>query len=397
MTPDFPNIRHLRAFVKTAELGNISHAAEAVALSQPAVTHAISNLEKSLQTPLFVRLHKGMGLTDAGRAYHRRAARALGEIALGAKGGGPFEHRVTAPQLRALLSLAEARSFSLAARNLGISQPSVHRAGRDLERSISRPLFIANGQGIELTAAAENLLRHVRLAAHELQQGVAEIAALQGTDTARITIGSLPLVRTQVLPQAIHNFLQQRPFVQIATVEGAYSKLLRDLRHGQTDFLIGALRNELPELDIIQEPLFKDTLALVVRHGHPLTQTPNITLADTLEYPWVAPPKQTPAGTYLSNMLQIPMLANTPVKVVSSSLILLRGLLLAGDYMTIISTSQAQHELDTQTLVALPIELPDSARMIGLTYRKTWEPTVTQSLLLDIIRKPYRVGMETGL
>ena len=46
MTLDFPNIRHLRAFIKVAELGNISRAAEAVHLSQPAVTHAIANLEK---------------------------------------------------------------------------------------------------------------------------------------------------------------------------------------------------------------------------------------------------------------------------------------------------------------------------------------------------------------
>jgi DNA-binding transcriptional LysR family regulator len=66
MKPQFPNIRHLRAFAEVAKRGSISRAAEHVYLSQPAITHAISKLETGLDTALFTRLHKGMALTEAG-------------------------------------------------------------------------------------------------------------------------------------------------------------------------------------------------------------------------------------------------------------------------------------------------------------------------------------------
>ena len=394
MEPQLPNIRHLRAFAEVARQGSISQAAEIVFLSQPAITHAISKLETALNTKLFTRLHKGMSLTDTGVSYLKRTDRALAEIALGTKKvtknrSERVDQKLTVPQLRALMALASARSFSMAAWNIDISQPSIHRAARDLEKNIGQPLFLASGKGITLTPAAEILVRHIRIATAELQQGYYEISAQQGRDTTRITIGSLPLARSWLLPQSTHKFLEDKEFVQVKTVEGPYLKLLRDLRHGQLDFIIGALRDPPPHGDIIQEPLFEDPLAIVVRKGHPLSKNANINLDDTLDYPWIAPPKQTPTGTYLHNMLNISDMENTPVKVVSSSLILVRGLLLAGDYVTITSVNQIRFELESKSLVALPIDLPNSTRPIGLTFRKDWQPTPTQKLFLNIIRKTH--------
>jgi len=72
---------------------------------------------------------------------------------------------------------------------------------------------------------------------------------------------------------------------------------------------------------------------------------------------------------------------------VSSSMILVRGLLMTGDYVTITSVNQIRHELENKSLTTLPIKLPDSTRPIGLTYRKDWEPTLTQSQFLDVVRK----------
>jgi len=392
METQFPNIRHLRAFAEVARQGSISQAAEVIFLSQPAITHAISKLETTLNTKLFIRLHKGMSLTETGKFYLRRTDRALAEIALGTRKAvknSPerIDQKLTVPQLRALIALATARSFSMAAWNIGISQPSIHRAARDLEKNIGQALFLASGKGITLTPTAEMLVRHVRIAASELQQGQYEISAQQGRDTTRIAIGSLPLARSWCLPQSIHKFLQNKQFVQINTVEGPYIKLLRDLRHGQINFLIGALRNPPPHEDITQETLFDDPLAIIVRKNHPLTKLRDPNLKDTLHYPWIAPPAQTPTGMYLHNMLQIPSLENTPVKVVSSSMILVRGLLMTGDYVTITSVNQIRHELENKLLVSLPINLPDSTRPIGLTYRKDWEPTPTQSQFLEVVRK----------
>ena len=402
MSFDFPNIRHLRAFSEVARHRGISAAAEAVYLSQPAITQAIGKLEQRLGVQLFERLTDGMKVTEPGAMFLHRVDRMLAQLHLGVaeairlqpgRNGKGFEHfdrLVTAAQLRALIALASARNFSIAARNSGISQPSIHRAARDLERLAGFQLFRTAAQGIELTLAAEHLARRARLAAAELQQGQFELAAHKGRDSTRITIGTMPLARTRILPRAMNEMLKDHHAIQLRTIEGPYSELLRGLRYGESDFLIGAMRDPLPSQDVVQEPLFDDSLAVVVRPGHPLVGQVPLDLEATLAYPWIAPPKTTPAGRYLSAALDIPGRAETPVRVVSSSLILVRGLLLEGDYMTLISRHQVRFELDHGILAALPVALPNNHRAIGLTFRAGWQPTATQARFLDLIRQEIR-------
>jgi DNA-binding transcriptional LysR family regulator len=67
-------------FLEIARLRNLSRAADALHLTQPALTARLQGLEIELGTPLFERSHRGMRLTDAGRAflpYAERAAEAL--------------------------------------------------------------------------------------------------------------------------------------------------------------------------------------------------------------------------------------------------------------------------------------------------------------------------------
>ncbi len=67
----------LRHFLKAAELGNFTRAAEAVALSQPALSRSIARLEEELGQPLFERQTRKVSLTDAGKLLHGRAQQIL--------------------------------------------------------------------------------------------------------------------------------------------------------------------------------------------------------------------------------------------------------------------------------------------------------------------------------
>lgn len=60
-------------FIEVARCKGIGRAAEALGLSQPALSKAIARLERQCGTPLFRRLPRGIELTDAGQALHDRA------------------------------------------------------------------------------------------------------------------------------------------------------------------------------------------------------------------------------------------------------------------------------------------------------------------------------------
>ena len=68
-----PSIPELRAFVLCARLGSASRAAEALNLTQSAVSRAIRTLEDRLGVTLFHRIRQRMVLSDAGRAMLRDA------------------------------------------------------------------------------------------------------------------------------------------------------------------------------------------------------------------------------------------------------------------------------------------------------------------------------------
>ena len=400
--PGFPNIRHMRVFLEAAASGSVSVAADRCALSQPAATQAIKRLETDFGTDLLVRRARTIVPTPCGALLEARAGAALAHLHAGARAAvrgadktrTPFDRLVTAAQLRTLIAVAASGSFTMAASRLGLSQPTVHRAARGLEDAAGVPFFRATPWGVELTPAAQAFVLGAKLAQAEIRQAEEEIARELGDERANIVIGSLPLARTAIVPRATHAMIETTPGVQVRVVDGRYDDLLRSLREGDMDVMIGALRDPAPAEDIVQERLFDDALAIVAHPSHPLAGRTGLTLDDTLSFPWIAPPKTAPAGQYLFETLRIHERPETPVRVVSSSLVMLRGLLAEGPYVSIISRHQIAVEERLGLIVPLDIPLSGDRRAIGLTTRAGWRPTLTQARFLDLLRDFARIAVE---
>jgi len=397
MQSGFLNIRHMRVFVETARTGSVSTAADLCHLSQPAATQAISSLEANFGTPLLIRKRQGSTLTTCGTLVERRTRAALKHLRDGAKNAlreagnkavrrQNFELSVTASQLRNLIAIANTGSFTVAARSLGLSQPTVHRTARNLEAVAGMPFFTARPSGVRLTAAADAFMRGAKLAQSELKQAVEDISRETGEECGTFVLGSLPLARTAIVPKAIHAMVSTVEGFQVRVVEGRYAELLRSLREGDIDCLIGALRHPIPTDDIEQELLFQDALAIVAHPSHPLVNQRMVKLDETVEFPWIAPPKETPAGQYLFDTLQIHKRAESPVRVVSSSMAVLRGVLAEGHYVSVVSRHQINVEEALGTIAVLDVQLSGHIRDIGLTYRSDWTPTETQSLFIEYLR-----------
>ncbi len=390
------NLRHLRAFHEIARQKSISRAAERVHLSQPAITQALSKLERLVGTPFFDRVGRGMYLNEPGEIFLVRVQRTLellqdgGRMALRAgsrnqgRGFRQFDRLTTSAQLRALIAVVQAGNFSLAARAIGISQPSLHRSARDLEKLSGIALFNRVSLGIELTPSARVLARYARLAFSELEQGIDEVQAWCGNDSGRIVIGTMPLARAEILPRAINAFLLQRPNIDISVIDGPYDDLLQGLRHGEIDLLTGALRQSLPILDVMQERLFSDPLAIVARAGHPLAGKAGLKLEDLMGYDWAVPRMGTPTRTYFDALF-----AKEPPRhvVEASSLVLVRGLLAGSDRLAILSAHQMHHVEQLGLLCRLDFDMRGTHRDIGITLRENWQPTATQSLFLTLLRE----------
>lgn len=405
MQRGFPNIRHMRVFLETAHSGSVSVAAARCHLSQPAATQAIKQLESEFGTDLLTRRRGQAALTPCGSIFAQRASNAMRLLKEGAgsalREAGPnarrrptFEMSVTASQLRNLIAIANAGSFTVASHMLGLSQPTVHRTARSLEAVAGVPFFVARSSGVRLTPAAEAFVLGAKLAQTEIQQAQEDISRELGQEQGTFVLGSLPLARTTIVPKAIHAMVSTVDGFQIRVVEGRYGELLRSLREGDIDCLIGALRHPAPSEDIHQEALFQDALAIVAHPSHPLAGRRDLTLEDTLDYPWIAAPKDTPAGQYLFDTLRIQDRPETPVRAVSSSMAILRGVLAEGPYVSVVSRHQIRVDEGLGVIAPLDVPLSGHIREIGLSYRDEWRPTQTQAQFIEYLRQFSALGAD---
>ncbi|MBC2668816.1 LysR family transcriptional regulator [Novosphingobium piscinae] len=370
------NLRHLAALARIADLGTMSAAAQAVNLTQPALTQALARIEAELGLPLFERRHDGMVPTPAADLLIPRVRAAQVHI--------PGPH-VTMSRMRALLALADHGSYNAAALRTGLSLPSLHRAIGDLALSLRRKLVDRRGKSVVLTEAGAALARAFRLARVELEAGLAEIAALNGHETRRIVVGAMPLSRAKVLPAAVARFLRRHPLVRISIVEGSRSELVEPLRNGAIDLMVGALREPLLEPDLAQEPLFHDRPAIIARKGHPLEgTTPD--LARLAAFSWVIAGDGAPLRESWAQLFRAAGLAPPPVPIESGSVMTIRQLLIDSDLLTLLSPDQVAVELEAGWLVTLGEAPPGHGRTIGMTTRASWRPTAVQAEFLDDLR-----------
>jgi LysR family transcriptional regulator, regulator for genes of the gallate degradation pathway len=381
------NPRHLRALSAIIDRGSMSAAAEAVGLSQPALTQGIAKIEQRLGTLLFERHAGGMSATAEGRLLAERSDAAIAHLAKSVRGGGRGFARpellMTGTQLRAFLALADAGGFARAAEATGLSQPALHRAAREIEQICGYPLVERRGRGVALTAAGARLARGVRLARGELSAAVAEIEGNAAAQGGSLTIGAMPLSRALILPRAIARFTREYPRVRIDVVEGSWRELIEPLLDGVLDLTVGALR-EHPPRGASQLPLLVDRLVVIARAGHPLAGEHAPTLARLAAFPWIVGQAGTPLRGHWEALFAGHALPPAPIE--CGSVMVIREVLRESDFLTLLSPDQIALEAATGVLAAIGPPLPHSSRTIGVTLRESWRPTSAQARFLDLLQ-----------
>ncbi|ATE64147.1 LysR family transcriptional regulator [Rhizorhabdus dicambivorans] len=391
------NLRHLRALGAVVAQRSLNRAAEEAGLSQPALTQGLGKLERQLGVLLFDRHSDGVTPTFAGTALADRAGRAFAQLATAsrrpgrgaARGFSSPERLMTATQLEAFLHFADAQGFAGAAAASGLSQPAIHRAVRELEQICAMPLAERRGRGMVLTAAGRNMARGVRLAAGEIAAGIDE-ARGEPDEGGRITIGAMPLSRALVVPRALAHFLRDAPATVIDIVEGSWRELVDPLLDGVIDIMVGALR-EAPPAGVEQVPLFTDRLAIFGRKDHPLAAR-TATVADLRAQSWVVGPAGTPLRAHWEAMFEGEALPPVPVE--CGSVMVIRGLVMQSDLLTLLSPDQISVEIEASMLVRIGSNLPSRVRSIGISTRSGWRPTRGQQRMIDLLNQ---ASIETRL
>lgn len=386
------SIRHLKVFDCVAQLHGVRRASDECHLSQPAVSQAIAKLEAQLGVTLFDRRASGSYLNEFGAVFNQRTKRFFAQIeqALCELGvpSSPMPvpriaSRISRSQIRSLIAIVEHKSFAQAAHALNVSQASLQRAARDLERSLHTSLYVHTAGGMMATPAAAEFALKVKLALREIEWGIDEVEAARGNIGGEIVVGAKLLAGSEVIASVIDEFVSTYPNAYVRILSGNAEDMLRSLRAGDVDVVIGLL------LDLACEGLANQALAetpyvVVARQGHPLASKKQVTLDDLASYDWIV---GTPGATRRIHFDKLfENRAKPEARIATCSLPTIRLLLANSDRLTLM-TSYELLMYEEESLAALPFYALEPTPSIGLITRENWLPTRLQADFIQMMRK----------
>lgn len=390
-------LSHLRTFLQVARGKSLADAGRELFKSSAVVSRAIHELECVLGGTLFERTSRGVILTDRGRTVAARVQRIDQELSQAAAEVARLRRQAPAEpdalreplydgkRLSVLTCLVDCGTVSLAATALGMTQSGVSMALARAEAALGAQLFTRSPHGLVPLPATRRIIVHAKLVLAELRYLSSDLSSGDGRVSGVVSVGTLPLGRTRVVPTAIGAATARHRALRVTTVESPYEELISGLHSGEVDVVIGVPRDGGVDLHI--EHLFDDRLAVLARSDHPLQSVSSLSLADAAGKRWILPQLLSPSRRLLTEAFERERLA-PPVPVVESAdLAIVRHLLLAGDALALASVEQFSFELAAGLLAELPVALPRISRPVALITHKGAAPSAAVRAVVDALRQ----------
>ena len=183
-------------------------------------------------------------------------------------------------QLTAFDRIVRQGSFSRAARELHIAQPTISARIQALEQEVGGPLLARSNQGVKLTALGVSFLPYARRALAAMMDGAVAVAEAQRGQRGRISIGVLGSMAETLLAPALVQFQAKHPTVECYVRSADHLYLIEMLYDGVVDLAIVAWPCVQPLTGDLQPLLhFHEPAPFVTHSRHPFARLEGVTQA----------------------------------------------------------------------------------------------------------------------
>ena len=196
-----------------------------------------------------------------------------------------LEKAITLHQLRIFKAVADHLSFSAAAQELSLSQPSVSYQVKELEAALGLPLLDRLGKRVQLTEAGDLLYQYVRRTLNLLDEAAVAMEQLRGIERGTLRVGASTTVGIYVMPAALGGFKRLHPDLAISLEIGSRGSVQEKVLRNELDLAVVGPPLKDPEL--VSLPFLSDELVVVAPKGHPLAGRRGLTLRSLREEPFI--------------------------------------------------------------------------------------------------------------
>lgn len=287
-------------------------------------------------------------------------------------------------------ALARAGTFSRAAEELGITQPTLSRAIQGLEDRVGGRLFDRLPKGVVPTALGNAFVTRARPILSATSDLERELAAIQGLETGHLRVLVGPYVAATLLGAALGRFLERAPGVRVEVDEADSGRLPGLLLEDGIHVAVAEISLFTDRERLAVEPLGVRQGEYVCRAGHPLLGRHELKLADVIRYPLATtqiPPEvweRLAGGSSLSGHHEALAASGSAVR--CQSLTALADLVESSDAIGIFSRGIVRRRLHEGTLAVLPLDGPRPTSNWGILHRKDRTLSPAASAFIEAVR-----------
>jgi len=262
-------------------------------------------------------------------------------------------------QLRLISAIAEHGQLSIAANSLSITQPAASRTLAEIEQILGTKLFERRAKGMELSLIGKVMaerankvlieMREISREVEELKLGIGGVARVGAVTGAAVTY---------VVP-ALQQLKKTSPYAEIHVEVGSSDVLVRDLMAGVHDFVLGRIPPIIDSRNFDVTRAQTETVDLIVRSGHELTDRGILSLRDLESYEWIIQSVGAPIRSAIETSF-LDAGATMPRQIINTtSLLVMIAMLASSDGIVAMSREMSELLIDSKVggnLVALPLE-----------------------------------------
>lgn len=268
-------------------------------------------------------------------------------------------------QLRAFVSLARHASFTVAAKELCLTQSAVSHSMRALEEDLGCRLFDRMGKKILLTLAGEQLLPHAEEILKRMEKARAGVTKLSQWGQSKLRVCASTTACQYILPDVIRDFQKTFPKVQLNIEPGDTTEAVDLLDQRSIDCAICLEPNREERFEF--RPLFSDELLFLVGAEHPWARQGRVERNEIPDQNYVLYNK----GTYTFELIEKyfrdeHISLNTVIELRSMEAI--KELVKAGIGISILAPWVAEKEIAERSLSAFPLGKRKLKRQWGVLH-----------------------------
>jgi LysR family hydrogen peroxide-inducible transcriptional activator len=188
-------------------------------------------------------------------------------------------------QLKYLTAVADQGSFTRAAQQCLVAQPSLSQQIIKLEKELGQPLLERLGRRVRLTEVGQAFYEQATAILAAVDRAKEEVAELAGEQGGTATVGAIPTIAPYLLPAQAQRFQRRYPRARVIIQEDFTEHTIASCVRGELD--VGILALPIPDAPLHVEPLFEEELLVALPARHPLTRKRRLTVNDLNRQPFI--------------------------------------------------------------------------------------------------------------